>query len=868
MKKVFALIALLNLILLSNVPMAAQDSAAKSKTKIEKSSVSYAKVEAFTDGDGVLLRWQTDFESKNLGFYIYRVGGSEKELVNDSIIPGASLQRRGEFTFGYDYSFFDSDGNSNSIYYIESVDSLGEKSFSAQFSPESADNLSDSDAELFKAARTNSRQANPNVVKTELILPSGESQREPEDKDSAANLDTQKWVAAQPGVKIGVKKEGIYRVMRSDMQSAMNAAGFNSNASPNLWQLYLNGVEQAIIVGGRNGDYIEFYGNGIDTRETDTQVYFLVVGAQNGKRMTTAASPRPIRGTPSNSYLQSYIFKERTVYTQGIFNGETDNFFGRVVTSAGASVPLNLPAIDFTAATSSIDLTIQGLSQTVHQITVKINGQVLGTVTGNNTNSMSEHFDIPTSMLVEGSNTLQLTSSVRPQGEPQDNSFFDTVKVNYARRYVAEQNRLSFTTTAYKASYISGFTSSAVRLFDVSSPNNTSIVNKLRIQPVGNGFEVYFGSKTTRSIYAVENSALQSAALIVPNLPSTISTVAHNANLVIVSYKDWITEANAWANYRRSQGLTVEVINIDDVYDEFNFGAYSSDAIKNLLLYAKDNWQTAPGYALLLGDGTYDTRNYTGNGSFNFIPTKMVETFYIETGSDEALADFNDDGLSEIAIGRIPAHTAQDVTLALNKTSGFEQNVSTQGLSRGVLFASDLPNGYDFQGLSGRLANQLPEQTPRIMVNRSSPTAHADVINEMNSGKFIVNYSGHGDSASWAGGTFFNKTDAAALTNANNNLSIYSMLTCLNGYFIQPSDSLSETLLKNQNGGAVVSWASTGLTTPDVQEVMATRFYNQIAAGNLTRVGDLIRDAKTTISGGRDVRLSWALLGDPALKVK
>ena len=75
-------------------------------------------------------------------------------------------------------------------------------------------------------------------------------------------------------------------------------------------------------------------------------------------------------------------------------------------------------------------------------------------------------------------------------------------------------------------------------------------------------------------------------------------------------------------------------------------------------------------------------------------------------------------------------------------------------------------------------------------------------------------------------------------------------------------------MLKNPNGGTVSTWASSGLTTPDAQEVMATRFYNQIAAGNITRIGDLIKDAKTAINFGRDVRLSWVLLGDPTMKVK
>jgi hypothetical protein len=48
---------------------------------------------------------------------------------------------------------------------------------------------------------------------------------------------------------------------------------------------------------------------------------------------------------------------------------------------------------------------------------------------------------------------------------------------------------------------------------------------------------------------------------------------------------------------------------------------------------------------------------------------------------------------------------------------------------------------------------------------------------------------------------------------------------------------------------------------------MAVRFYHQIGVGTVQRLGDLILDAKSVLPGNSDVRLSWALLGDPLLKV-
>jgi hypothetical protein len=108
------------------------------------------------------------------------------------------------------------------------------------------------------------------------------------------------------------------------------------------------------------------------------------------------------------------------------------------------------------------------------------------------------------------------------------------------------------------------------------------------------------------------------------------------------------------------------------------------------------------------------------------------------------------------------------------------------------------------------------------------------------------------------------------MTNNNSNQTLFIMLTCLNGYYVDAfSDGLAESLVKKSPGGAALSWTSSGQTTPDIQEIMAGRFYQQIVnSPTMHRMGDFVLDAKATINGGRDVRLSWVLLGDPAMKVK
>jgi hypothetical protein len=385
-----------------------------------------------------------------------------------------------------------------------------------------------------------------------------------------------------------------------------------------------------------------------------------------------------------------------------------------------------------------------------------------------------------------------------------------------------------------------------------------------------------------RLLYAVEAGVFGTATSVTPNDPSLLGVNSNAGTMVLIAHPSLMAEANAWAAYRTGQGTITKVVDVTDIYDEFNFGVISPLAIEAFLFYAKNNWQTPPSYVLLFGDGHYDPRNYDSVdvGYWNMVPPRLVDTLYEEVGSDEALTDFNDDGLAEIPIGRIPARSGAAVTTALNKMIVWESSLTPNSINRGVLFAHDWPDGYDFQAMSNRVMATLPASVPKISINQTSPTGQADIINAVNeldggtvqspgpnAGQYLLNYTGHGNNTAWRSSSFFSTTQAPLLTNATYP-SLMISLTCLNGAFTMEFDGFAETMVKASNGGAVAAWASTGKTTPDVQEIMATRFYTKLGEGNIPRLGDLINDAKAQVPAGADVRLSWALIGDPMLRVR
>lgn len=818
------------------------------------SDIRFGGIESFSDGSGSFIRWNMEREAGNLGFYVFRIDSSGKTMLNSNLIGGSAMQVNDQALQGTQYGYFDEKGGVGSTYVVQSVLVNGTRIDSPTFSAQFVRDIS-----LVSGAndaRTSSKQ-NLSDPTNEKLVPnlSKEIVTQIEDNQLADDPITHKWLIQQPGVRIAVRGKGMYRVTASEL----SAGGFNTSSNSANWQLYKNGVEQAINLGPSNS-YIEFFGSGLDRVETDEQMYYLIEGQSAGKRMDSRVMRRIGPGIVTPNYDATLNFKERTSYVNAILNGPAGNFWGRVVLSSATTIPFTLTGVDASQSEVSLVVFMQGYSFTAHSISVSLNGNPIGTITGFGRDSYSKTFTVPTSLLQEGANGLTLQS-----GASNDLNLFDQFSLDYDRKFIAVNGQLPFYTENYRGVKLSGFTSPNVRVLDLTYDGSPQFLTNLQFTEDAGTFGTSMPPYRARNLYAFEDSALLQVSSISTFDPTLLSTPAADGTLVIISYKDFMAEAEAWATYRRNQGISVQVVNIDEIYDEFNYGAIGSDAITSFLHYAYDNWATPPQYALLVGDASYDPRGYEGLGRFNLVPTKFVSTVFSETGSDEAMADFNNDGFAEIAVGRIPARTAGIATHTLNKVMSFETPVM-QDLSRGVLMAHDLNDGYDFDQMSIRIANELPAGTPVTFISRASPTAQADIITNINQGKYLVNYTGHGTSGAWAAVSFFSVLNVPQLTNTDQ--SLFTMLTCLNGYFVgNQNDSFSEALVKSDHG-AVAAWASAGLTTPDIQEVMAKRFFNKIGDGSIPRMGDLIKDAKSVIPGGTDVRLSWVLIGDPMLKVR
>jgi hypothetical protein len=687
---------------------------------------------------------------------------------------------------------------------------------------------------------------------------------------------TQQFLAGSAAVKILVKEEGWYRVTQPELVGV----GLDPKVNPRHLQLYVDGREEPIRVISKRegrfgpGDAIEFYGVGLDTPCTDTKVYWLIEGTQPGKRIDNHIFNPPFRNPHSairNSFA-SFPYtvekKERRMYISALKNGDEENFFGAVVAKAPVDQVLRLSHLDPAPSEEAmLEVSLQGVTDAAHRVKVELNGSEVGEVVFEGMVKGLMRWAIPQSGLEEEDNLVTLES----RGGEKDVSLVDHIRLTYWHTYTADSNLLEFTAQGGRELSLDGFSHPNLRVIDITDSRDViEVIGKVRSQ--GLGYSVSFrvpGHGGYRTLLAFTEERVKSPKEIVANQPSSWHESGQGYDLVIISYRDFLGSLQPLKKLRESQGLRVGLIDVEDLYDEFNFGNKSPKAIKDFLTLAKTHWRKPPRFVLLVGDASFDPRNYYGFGDVDFVPTKLIDTAYMETASDDWFVDFNGDGLPETAIGRLPVQTVEEAAIVVSKIVGYGQATR---LSEALLVA-DMKGekDLDFEAASEEVRELLP---PNINVRKifrshfgSDPQARGEIIRDINLGPLLVNFIGHGTVWGW-NGDLLSTGDADYLTNGLR-LPFFMSMTCLNGWFHDPYlESLAEMLLKAKGGGAVAVWTSSGLTEPDKQtilnkELIRLLFNNKEA---LT-IGEAVMRAKASVSD-QDIRKTWILFGDPTTKLK
>ncbi len=875
-------------------PNPANNSSTQTETITAPTSI---RLQAFaarsgTDRNGanrVLLTWKTGGEANNLGFNIYRELNGNRVRLNPSLIAGSALWMSGALPkhSGKSYHWIDPYASSaGAEYWLEDVDVNGTRTMHGPVSVEEAATASTSDQSASESAAAQTlmlsqlNQAQPAAVAGSHPVETLPAVALP----TTIQMQEQFKLAAHPAVKILVKHEGWYSVAQPDLVKA----GLDPNVDPASLQLYAEAVELPIQITGAAGGpgsfgpqaSISFYGTGIDTQYSGTRVYWLVAGTRPGLRIPQLQASSGTNQPPP-SFLYTVELQPRTIYFAALITPDGNNFFGPLISTTAEEQVMQTP--NFNASSTqpaTLDVALRGVIKGFpHDVSVALNGTVLGDVTFTGQQLGNFHVSLPPGVLQAGSNTITLTA----QNGEYDTSLVSDIRIAYPHLYAADSDQLKFSGRAGEEITVGGFTNGTIALLDITDPAQPVQLSPQIVASPGSvnqgtyTFAVQVPWATTAGIASARHTLLAVAADQIAiaaglraNHPSTWHSAQPGAEIAMVSHENFVGALPPLVTSHKAAGKSSVVVPIGDLYDEFNFGERSPYVIRQFLQTANQNWRIKPKYLLLNGRASLDPRNYLGYGYLDFVPTKIVAATGLMTASDDWFSDFNNTGMPTIATGRLPVSTLDEAHTVVGKIAAYEGK-STNGTWTGQgLVVADQNDSINFSQDSQTVQTEMPSSLQVTDVFTSTVGAVAareQIVSAINSGQLLVNYIGHGSEEQWSGSDIFDDSTVATLTNGSQ-LPVFFIMDCLNGFFQDVyAQPLAVTLILAPNGGGVAVLASSGLNQAPPQVKLDALVVNSVLSSSQPTLGDAIVAAKSQI-GDAMVRKTYILLGDPAMQVK
>ncbi|MBL0163388.1 MAG: hypothetical protein IPP82_07005 [Xanthomonadales bacterium] len=584
------------------------------------------------------------------------------------------------------------------------------------------------------------------------------------------------------------------------------------------------------------------------------------------------------------------------------------------------STSFDLPDITPRGGDVSIRINFRGISSIVvpmknkdnrppdHLVEVRINGHLLERVSWNGRDEFEHALSIPLKDLQAVSNQLVLSIPKRtlawsPAQTAVDVVMFNWIEFDYALGGTLAANALPFQaadSSTRPIELVWHGAGNAPALYGDDGQRRPPLAlgdNRFRYAGATPGTDLYPATSPARPVSSRASGKRDWRA------------PGQAYDYLIVSHASLLDAVRPLAEFHEKRGMKVALIDIADVYDEFNHGITHPQAVRNLVDTAWHDWpQPRPRFLLLVGDASFDIRHDTYNdlayakfannpqelvpghfsgipataydaasksmGSRNLIPTWQYPSTEGQSASDNWFGAVDgDDYHPVVAVGRFPVVEPAEVTAIVKKTIDYLSSPRPGSWRRDVMFITD-ESSY-FKKASDQIAGTISKQGFLADKIYASPDeadnlAHQSAIKDgLNQGQLLVHFIGHGGRYIWRTGPpdlrknhdLFTLDDVSGLSNSGRLPMVLSM-TCYSAPFDNPTeDSIGERFLREADKGAIAVFAASWRNAP------STRFSESLVKELLVpgaTIGEGIVRAKKSIDDRTLVEM-YNLLGDPAV---
>ncbi len=680
----------------------------------------------------------------------------------------------------------------------------------------------------------------------------------------ARRAATPSVLASGDWYRITVSEDGIYRI---DAQY-LAAAGISlAGVDPRTIRLYGNGGaelsedvrvarpqdlwEIAIYVEGESdgqfgtADYILFYGASsrgwrydpaakslrhLLHHYSDVNYYWLTFSGVQGRRMADQPSSTAPASLVVEKFTDALVVEEEKVNKLG--SGK--DWYGQSLSGPSSSFThVNILPGLVPNETITYRYTLVAHDETFPRFTVRDGSTVLGT------------YSLPPvyQYLYATANTFQATgTSSLASNTSQFNVAFasnssaaeawiDWVEILYPRMLWAVNNSLRFRTPDAQgiAEYrLQQFTSRPM-IFNVTDHANVRLVSGVT------GSYVFRDTVVAGSIneyWATAVGAWKAPGAIQKMSNQNLRGYADGADFIILTSAEFRSAADRLKSFREQAaygGFKTLVVDVAQIYNEFGGGLPDITAVRDFLKFAYDTWTPRPTFVLFFGGASYDYKSILGTKS-SYVPTWQTAESRDDIGSyatDDFFAKFSSGNAISLVLGRISSRTPAEANTVVDKIIRYEQSAGRDSWKMRMLYIGDDAWTPENGEVGDRtihsddaetLANPFytPEEFEKRKVylaeyptvftaqGRRKPGAAAEIINLINQGVLVVNYSGHGNPKVWAHESIFEVTTSIPQLLNSDRLSLFFLATCNFSQFDDPKNYTGSELLMNKpDGGAV-----------------------------------------------------------------
>jgi len=419
-----------------------------------------------------------------------------------------------------------------------------------------------------------------------------------------------------------------------------------------------------------------------------------------------------------------------------------------------------------------------------------------------------------------------------------------------------------------------------------ASGNGVSFSTELTIRTVFVAFDPAKTLKKISSYEAVANQNLHGMAV---------------PDMLIITTRAYLEQAERLADLHRAiDGIDVAVVTQDQVFNEFSSGTRDGMAYRLLCKMLYDRNSAKFKNLLLFGTGSFDNRELMGPRP-NDLLTYQSENSNMEDKSftcDDFFGYLDDNSgtnisneMLRIGVGRITCVDVEEARSDVDKIVEYYANPDYGVWRNNAVVTSDSPDQglymYQGQGYKNMIDNSLhtgmhvntvhnsmyPRSAiePTFAVDRKTATeAKNKMAYLLKDGAYFFTYVGH------AGAVSFTKTNKMWTTGdvartTYRHFPIMSTACCNVAHYDNETRGIAELMFHKRDGGAIALLTSSRMVFSSSNDMLNRYFINALfgydRTGVMPTLGEAYREAKTSFELPNTNKMSFFLLGDPAIRV-